>query len=128
MKVPVKDLTPGTVLVNGHTVERVTPSGSAVVVVETRDLHGALHETLEHSGAKYEVESIDLTPTWSALLPIFIGVLQNDEAPVSAKKEAEANLHGMAALADKFVALVKAGSGDTVGLTPVLGDPDQKES
>ena len=74
------------------------------------------------------VRTIDITPSWSALLPAFIGVLQNDEAPVSAKKEIEANLTQMAKLADRYVMLVKNGSGDTVGLTPVLGDPDQKES
>lgn len=77
---------------------------------------------------KDETRTIDITPTWSALVPIFIGVLQNPDAPVSAWKEVEANLTGMAALADKYVDLVKRGSGDTVGLTPVLGDPDQKGS
>ena len=74
------------------------------------------------------VRTIDITPSWMALLPAFIGVLQNREAPVSAHKEVEANLIQMARLADRYVMLVKNGSGDTVGLTPTLGDPDQKES
>ena len=133
MKVPVTALSGGMVLVNGQTVARVatleTPDpGPGVFRVTTRDESGVLHMALEHGDTEYEVEAIDITPTWSAILPVLLGVLQNDEAPVSAQKEAMANLTGMAALADKFVDLVKRGSGDTVGLTPVLGDPDQKES
>lgn len=73
-------------------------------------------------------QDTDMTPTWEALLPIFVGVLQNENAPVTSQKQAVANLTQMAALADKYVALVKRGSGDTVGLTPVLGDPDAQEN
>jgi len=73
-------------------------------------------------------EDTDITPTWEALVPIFVGVLQNEEAPVTAHREAIANLTQMAALADRYVMLVKRGSGDTVGLTPTLGDPDKEPS
>ena len=68
---------------------------------------------------------IDITPSWSALVPVFIGVLQNPKAPISAHREVEAELRRMAALADRFVAEHKDQSNVT---TPVLGDPDQKES
>jgi hypothetical protein len=127
MKVPVKDLTPGTVLTNGHTVKRIRKSGDAIAV-DTFDLLGEEHETLEAPTALYEVEAVDITPSWEALVPIFVGVLQNPEAPITAHREAIANLTQMGALADRYVGAVKRGSGDIVGLTPVLGDPDQKES
>src|SRR5687768_4081959 len=69
----------------------------------------------------------DIQPSWEDILPVFIGVLQNDEAPVSAQKQVQANLTLMAALADKYVAQVRAGSGDVTGLTPMLTDPDAPE-
>lgn len=70
---------------------------------------------------------INIQPSWSAILPVLLGVLQNPDAPVKAHNEAMANLEGMANLADKFVELVERGSGDTTGLTPQLTDPDAPE-
>lgn len=127
MRVPVTELQQGMVLRNGETIESVTRSGAAVVV-ETRTPSGDHKETLEGPGTEYEVEATDITPTWQALVPIFVGVLQNPKAPVTAHREAEANIRQMAALADRYVALVQRSSGDTVGLTPALGDPDAQEN
>lgn len=76
---------------------------------------------------KDTIKSVDITPSWSALVPVFVGVLQNPGAPATAHHEVEANLTLMAGLADKYVQLVKQGSGDTVGLTPQLRDPDRPE-
>lgn len=127
MKVPVTDLREGMVLSNGHIIESVARAAGDTVVVTTRDLLGDLHESLEARATKYEVESVDITPSWAALVPVFIGVLDNDEAPVSARRQVEANLIQMARLADKYVQAVKNGSGDLTGLTPVLTDPDAQE-
>lgn len=127
MKVPVKDLTPGTVLTNGHTVSRIRKSGDAIVV-DTWTADGEEHETLEAPDALYEVEAVDITPSWEALVPIFVGVLQNPGAPITAHREAEANIRHMAALADKWAQFALDTGTPAEEVMPRLGDPDQKES
>lgn len=52
-----------------------------------------------------KVRTIDLTPTWTAVLPIFIAALQ-DGTP-EGQKAAKEELARMAALADQYVAWVK---------------------
>jgi len=81
------------------------------------------------------VRTIDITPSWAAILPVLIGVLQNRKAPVEAHREVEGELRRMALLADRYVRAVRDGvitpdpaKGDTVTMEPRLGDPDQKES
>lgn len=82
-----------------------------------------------------EARTIDITPSWAAILPVLLGVLQNDKAPATAHREVEGELRKMALIADRYVRLVKDGvitpdeaSGETVAMQPMLGDPDQKES
>lgn len=82
-----------------------------------------------------KVRTIDITPSWAAILPILTGVLQNREAPASAHRQADGELRRMALLADRYVRAVRDGlitpdpeKGDTVAMEPRLGDPDQKES
>lgn len=52
--------------------------------------------------------TIDITPTWSGILPALIAIVENGET-VEAHKTAEAELRKMADLADRYVAAVKAG-------------------
>lgn len=49
-----------------------------------------------------EIKTIDVTPTWSAILPMLIMVLQ-DGTP-QGQAEATAELRRMAQLADRYVA------------------------
>jgi hypothetical protein len=72
-----------------------------------------------------EVRTIDITPTWTAILPVLLGVLQNPEAPAAAHREVEGELRRMAKFADEYVAIVAP---NAEALQPRLGDPDQKES
>lgn len=111
MRIPVKDLTPGTVLSNGHTVKRIRQSGDAIAV-DTFDLHGEEHETLEAPNTLYEVEAIDLTPTWSALVLSMAQVYTNTEAPMESRKTAEESLLQMARLADMYAGAVKSATGE----------------
>lgn len=72
-------------------------------------------------------EVTDITPSWADILPVLMGVAMNPEAPVTAHRQVQANLTLMAELADRYIMLVKNGSGDLTGLTPVLTDPDAAE-
>lgn len=82
----------------------------------------------------YTGRTVDITPSWTGILPVLIGVLQNPKAPITAHREAEAELQRMAKLADQYVAHYRATneyastSGGSPTLSPRLGDPDQKES
>jgi hypothetical protein len=49
-------------------------------------------------------KTIDLTPTWSGILPALLAVIANGET-VEARKAAEQELARMARIADKYVAL-----------------------
>ena len=51
---------------------------------------------------EYTGETVDLTPTWSGILPALIAILRNGET-VEAQKTAEDELAKMARLADAFV-------------------------
>jgi hypothetical protein len=48
------------------------------------------------------METIDMTPTWSGLLPALLAVIQNAET-VEGRKAAEAELMRMARIADRLV-------------------------
>lgn len=81
-----------------------------------------------------EVRTIDITPSWAAILPVLTGVLQNLKAPVTAHQQAERELRRMALIADRYVRAVRdglitpdPGQGDTVAMEPMLGDPDAEE-
>lgn len=54
------------------------------------------------------MNDIDMTPTWSGILPALIAIIANGET-VEARKTAEAELRRMAGLADRYVASVKGG-------------------
>ena len=56
------------------------------------------------------VRTIDITPTWSGILPALIAILERGET-VEARKTAEAELQKMAALADRYVDLSKRAGG-----------------
>lgn len=58
------------------------------------------------------VGTIDLTPTWSGVLPIYLAVLQNPNAQASSRNGAMAELERMAELADMFVAQSKGSKTD----------------
>lgn len=82
-----------------------------------------------------EVRTIDITPSWAAILPVLVGVMQNPKAPASAHRQVEGELRRMALIADRYVRAVQDGvivpdpaNGDTVSMSPMLGDPDQKEN
>ncbi len=47
---------------------------------------------------------IDMTPTWEALLPAMVRVLENPEAKFESRKVIMEELTRMAQIADKFVA------------------------
>lgn len=53
------------------------------------------------------MKTIDCTPTWSAILGIYIAVLQNPDASAEAIKAAHSELSRMAKLADAYVASQK---------------------
>jgi len=52
-------------------------------------------------------KTVDLTPTWSGILPALLSVIRNGET-VEAQKIAEQELARMARLADAYVAATKA--------------------
>jgi hypothetical protein len=54
---------------------------------------------------KEKIRTIDLTPTWSAVLPIFIAALQ-DGTP-EGQRAAKEELARMAALADQYVWIIE---------------------
>lgn len=67
-------------------------------------------------------ETIDVTPTWSALLPVMLDVYANNKLPREYTKETLYNLkqvtiefERMAAAADKYNELVKASKPTTLG-------------
>lgn len=82
-----------------------------------------------------KVRTVDITPSWAAITPVLVGVLQNPDAPATAHRQVEGELRRMALLADRYVRLVRDGvitpdfdKGETAALQPRLGDPDQKEN
>lgn len=52
-------------------------------------------------------ETIDITPTWSGLLPGLLDVIRNESAPVESIRTVERELTKMARLADAYVAVRK---------------------
>lgn len=56
-----------------------------------------------------KVETIDLTPTWEAILPVLLAVI-TDGTP-KGRTEAEAELRRMARIADAYVAASKEAEG-----------------
>ncbi len=57
---------------------------------------------------KAQIGTIDITPTWAGVLPIYLGVLENPNAAVVARKAALEELARMAKLADLYVAQQKS--------------------
>ena len=55
------------------------------------------------------MQTVDLTPTWSDILPPMLAVLDNKDAPASSHEFIRSELERMAALADKWVAHIKEG-------------------
>mgnify|MGYP003640376301 CR=1 FL=1 len=51
---------------------------------------------------KHEEQSLDITPTWSALIGPMIQVLKNRNTHKGAKKEIEAELFRLARIADNY--------------------------
>ncbi len=49
-------------------------------------------------------EKIEMTPTWSAILPSLLAVYENKEGSLESLKFAEGELQRMARLADAYVA------------------------
>lgn len=47
-----------------------------------------------------ETKTVDLEPTWTSLVPVFIGILQNDEASQESIKTATDALYQMASVCD----------------------------
>lgn len=56
-----------------------------------------------------EPKTIDLTPTWAAVLPVYLAVLDNQDASQTGKDNARAELRRMAEIADKWVSREKTG-------------------
>lgn len=52
-----------------------------------------------------EVKTVDITPTWEAVLAILLAVIENPNARPSAKASARGELRRMAQLADRYVAI-----------------------
>jgi len=55
------------------------------------------------------MQTVDLTPTWSDILPAMLAVLDNKEAPASSHEFIRSELENMAKVADKWVAHIKEG-------------------
>ena len=53
-------------------------------------------------------ETIDVTPKWSAIVPLMIGVLKNPKADPEAKKFVEVELIRLAKIADEANEKIKA--------------------
>ncbi len=69
---------------------------------------------------------IDVTPTWSALLPAMLAVIRNPDAPVEAVQNIEAQMARMAQAADLWNQHVREGQEpEEETLTqPIDTDPD----
>jgi len=52
-------------------------------------------------------KTIDLTPTWSDILPAMLAVIQNPDAPQESRTVMFEELGRMAKLADRYVAFQK---------------------
>lgn len=52
-------------------------------------------------------KTIDLTPTWSDILPVMLAVIQNPDAPQESRTVMFAELGRMAKVADRYVAFQK---------------------
>lgn len=59
--------------------------------------------------AKRQVGTIDLTPSWSACVPVYMAVLSNPRASETARRGAMEEIERVAHLADLYVAARKAG-------------------
>lgn len=55
-----------------------------------------------------QTKTIDLTPTWSEVLPAILAVISNDGTPFESRKVLFEELERMASYADKWVAHVRA--------------------
>jgi hypothetical protein len=55
---------------------------------------------MEYTETAYK--TIDITPTWSALLPTMLEVLKNPNAPLEAKQEITNELQRLAKFADNL--------------------------
>jgi hypothetical protein len=55
------------------------------------------------------MQTVDLTPTWSDILPAMLAVLDNKEAPASSHEFIRSELENMAKVADQWVAHIKEG-------------------
>lgn len=51
------------------------------------------------------MQTFDLTPTWSDVLPVIIAVLQNEEAPLESRRLMLEELGRMAKAADAYITL-----------------------
>lgn len=58
--------------------------------------------------SKHIPATIDCTPTWEAILKLYLAVLENPEASYEARTSCIAELERMARLADRYVASVKS--------------------
>ena len=48
------------------------------------------------------METIDITPTWEAILPAMLEVLKNPKAPIQSKKDIQEELLRLARFADSI--------------------------
>lgn len=53
----------------------------------------------------HKTETVDITPTWSGIVPALLIMLKSDSH--AAREVAEAEMHRMARLADKMIAHLK---------------------
>lgn len=78
------------------------------VIGEKCVCHEPRTKEIRMEAPKPKPTEIDITPTWSSLLPIMLEVLQNPKADPQVKRELAEELKKMAKLADTLVALTKA--------------------
>lgn len=55
---------------------------------------------------KVAIDTVDITPSWEGVLPIYLAVIENSSSP-HARKVAMDELRRMAKLADAYIASVR---------------------
>lgn len=70
------------------------------------------------------IQTIDCTPSWSGLLRMYVGVMENDSASVEARQAAMQELTRMASLADKYVEALPKLARESNEACPTCGGMD----
>jgi hypothetical protein len=90
--------------------ETAKPLGSysmAPVIRATEHSDDAV-EAMKADAKKVQVGVVDVTPAWVSMVPVFVTILR-DGTSYETRQSVEVELRRMADLADRYVALVKAG-------------------